>query len=221
MAEQKRFIVLGLGSFGTALALRLTQNGARVTGVDQAEQRVSELKDELYEAVVGDVCERETLEELLVEQCTAVFISLGESIERSLLAALHAKELKAPRIVVKGVTEDHGKILSRLGVDRVIFPEVEMARNLADRETWTNVLEVLKLGEDHTLVEMAVPSSIVGETLAEADLRRRYGINVLGIKDAMEGDWQVPPPPDVRLDDEKQLLVLGHTDAVSKFRAVK
>jgi trk system potassium uptake protein TrkA len=127
MAEVRRFVVLGLGSFGSALARRLTKNGCRVTGADASEARIDELKGQLYEAVVTDVTDRESLEQLLLNHADAVFISLGEEIEKSLLAALHAKELGARRVIVKGVTIEHGKILKRLGVDRVIFPEVEMA----------------------------------------------------------------------------------------------
>jgi len=221
VAEKKRFIVLGLGSFGTALALRLTENGARVTGVDQDESRVAGLRNDLYEVVVGDVRERGTLAELMIDQCATVFISLGEDIERSLLAALHARELKAPRIVVKGVTTDHGKILKSLKVDRIIFPEVEMAQELADRELWPNVLDFLPIDQDHSVVEIAVPEEIAGETLAEADLRRRYGIHVLGIKDAMEGSLQILPTPETRFHDEQILLVLGHKDDLEKFRGLK
>lgn len=220
MNQKKRFVVLGLGSFGTALAGRLAENGGRVTGVDAIESRVEQAKDALYEAVVADVTDRNLLAQLSLENAAAVCISLGESIEPSLLAALHAKELKARRIVVKGVTEEHGKILKRLGVDRVVFPEVEMARQLADRETWSNVLDFLPIGEDHTLLEIAVPSSMSGKSLGEANIRRRYGISVLGVKDALTGRLSLNPDVDMQLTEDQLLLVIGHEDDIARFREV-
>ena len=93
MASPKNFVVIGLGSFGSALAQRLCKNGCRVTGLDSSRECVDALKDILYEAIIGDATERETIEHLPVKQANAVFISMGEDITRSLLATLHAKEL--------------------------------------------------------------------------------------------------------------------------------
>jgi trk system potassium uptake protein TrkA len=221
MANIKRFVVLGLGSFGSALATRFTANGCRITGVDASEHRVDELKDQLYEAVVADVTDRDTLEQMLLQHADGVYISLGENIELSLLAALHAKELGARRVVVKGVTTEHGKILKRLGVDRVVFPEVEMAQELADRETWPNVLDFLPVDSDYSVIEIAVPTSIAGETLAEADLRKRYDILVLGVKDALTNRLEIMPTGDLRFNDDQLMLVLGHRNALAKFRELK
>lgn len=221
MKERKKFVVLGLGSFGTALATRLAKNGCRVTGVDSDEERVEELKDVLYEAVVADVTDRDSLEQLLVGGADAVFISLGESIEPSLLAALHAKELGVKRILVKGVTIEHGKILAHLGVERVIFPEVEMATQLADSMTWPNVLDALAIDTDNSLVEITVPDSMVGKTLREADLRRRFGLSVLGIKDHLTGHLALNPDGEFRLTDDQLLLVIGRRDDLSRFSEVK
>lgn len=217
----KRFVVLGLGSFGTALATRLAKNGCRVTGVDAGEDRVEDLKDVLYEAIVGDVTDQGTLKQLLLQQADAVFISLGEQIERSLLAALHCKECGARRILVKGVTADHGKILSHLGVERVIYPEVEMAQQLADSMTWPNVLDALTIDTEYSLAEIAVPSSLAGKTLREADLRRHYGLSVLGVKDHLTGKLTLNPAGDFVLTDDQLLLVIGRRDAMNEFQDLK
>jgi trk system potassium uptake protein TrkA len=221
MAEHRRFVVLGLGSFGSALARRLTENGCRVTGADSSEERVDQLKEHLYEALVTDVTDRASLEQLLLNHADAVFISLGEEIEKSLLSALHAKELGARRVVVKGVTVEHGKILKRLGVDRVVFPEVEMAEELGDRETWPNVLDFLPIDPEYSVIEIAVPASIAGQTLSEADLRRRYGILVLGVKDTLANRFDILPSGDLRLNEDQLMLALGHKDHLSKFRSLQ
>lgn len=217
----KRFVVLGLGSFGTALAMRLAKNGCRVTGVDASGDHVEDLKDALYEAIVGDVTDRETLQQLLVNQADAVFISLGEKIELSLMAALHCKELGARRIFVKGVTLEHGRILEHLGVERVIFPEAEMAVQLADSMTWPNVLDALTIDTEYSLAEIAVPSSLSGKTLRDADLRRHYGLSVLGIKDHLMGKLTLNPDGDFVLTDDQLLLVIGRRDAMNEFQDLK
>lgn len=221
MALTRRFVVLGLGSFGTALATQLSNNGCRVTGLDSSETRIDELKNVLYEAVVADVTDRDALAELSLDTADAVCISLGENIEPSLLAALHAKELGARRIVVKGVTVEHGKILKKIGVDRVVFPEAEIAYQLADRETWPNVLDFLPIDRNYGVIEIAVPAALSGETLQEADLRRRFGIYVLGVKDTLAGTLQIIPSPDLRLNEDQMLLAVGEMNNLERFRELK
>ena len=221
MADLKRFVVLGLGSFGTALAVKLAKNGCRVTGVDGAEDRVEELKDRLYEAVVADVTDRDTLKELNLAAADAVFISLGENIEPSLLSALHARELGARRILVKGVTQEHGKILKHIGVERVIFPEAEMAVQLADSMTWPNVLDALTIDTEYSLAEMAVPTSLSGKTLKDAELRKRFGLNVMGIKDHLTGKLTLNPAGDYLLTDDQLVLVIGRKEELQRFQDLK
>jgi len=218
--EQKRFVVLGLGSFGSALARKLARNGCRVTGVDASEPCVEAVKDHLYEAVVGDATDRETLKQLLVNRADATFISLGETIERSLLATLHARELGARRVLVKGVTEEHGKILQHLGVERVIFPEAEMAEQLADTMTWPNVLDALTIDTDVSLADVAVPAAMSGRTLRDADLRRTYGMSVLGVKDHLTGKLTLNPPGEFVLTDDQLLLVIGRRAELQRFQDV-
>lgn len=217
MKNDKRFIVLGLGSFGGALSTRLAKNGCRVTGVDASEARVEALKDVLYEAVVGDVTDRATLEELLVAQASVVFISLGEKIEMSLLAALHAREAGAKRVIVKGVTDEHARILKYMGVERVVFPEAEMAEQLADTMTWPNVLDALVIDTEYNLVEMAVPEGLSGQTLRQADLRRRHGCLVLGVKDHLTGKLTLNPDGEFRLTDDQILLVIGRKTDLNRL----
>jgi len=218
MAETKRFVVVGLGSFGTALATRLHKNDCRVTGLDQRKERVEALKNELYEAVIGDATEREVLEHLNLRDAHAVFISLGENIARSLLATLHCKELGARRIIVKGVTKEHGKLLKHLGVERVVFPEIEVATELADRMTWPNILDFLPIDPDYSIVEIAVPESWSGQTLAEANLRRRYNVWVVGLKDVLSGKLEIFPDADFRLNSSQLLLVVGRQTDLNRLR---
>jgi trk system potassium uptake protein len=223
MPKKKHYYVLGLGTFGSALAKRLTENGCRVTGVDANEQRVDLLKDILYEAVIADVSERRTLAELNIGEADAVFISLGEhrDLTPSILAVLHGRELGAKRIFVKGLSSDHAKILKTLGVERVIFPETEIAIEVADRITWPNVLDYMPIDPDYSFVEMAVPDSLVGRSLQEADLRRLFNIWVIGIKDALTGRLELFPDPTFRFGADQLMVVVATHRDLNRLREVK
>lgn len=219
----KRFIVLGLGSFGAALAQRLCKNGCRVTGVDLDRATVDSLKDELYEAVVADVTECAALEHLNLSDADTVFVSLGErgDMSPSLLATLHAKELGARRIVVKGLSHEHEKILRALGVERVVFPETEIAVELADRTTWPNVLDYVPIDPDYSFVEITMPEPLVGTTLFEADLRRRFDVWVIAVKDVLSGKLSMFPAPELRFTDDMLLVVVGKQDDLNRLRDMK
>ena len=221
MAKAKTLVVLGLGTFGAAFAERGHRNGCRVTGVDSSEERVEELKQVLHEAVIADVTERDSLAQLPLAAADAVVISLGERYEQSILCALHVKELGARRILAKGVTPAHGKILKKLGVDEVIFPEQEAAWYWADKETWTNVVDFLPIDPEYSLIALVGAASLPGETLMEANIRQRYGVHVIGVKDVMLSKMTLVPPADFRMTDEQLLLVIGTKEALEKFRSIK
>jgi trk system potassium uptake protein TrkA len=187
----KKFIMLGMGSFGTALATKLAANGCRVTGIDGRPERLEAVKNLIHEAVIGDATDREVLESLPIRDATAVFISLGENISQSLLATLHVKELGARNVIVKGVTKEHGKILEHLGVDRVVFPEEEVARELADRMTWPNVLDYLPIN---------------------------IGVHVMGLKDVMKGKFEMFPDGKTKLLEDQVLLVVGRETEIAALR---
>ena len=221
MAEIKHFVVIGLGTFGTAIARQLAKNRCRVTGLDAERERVESLKDCLYEAIIGDARDREALKHLPLAEANAVVLGLGEDITQSILAALHVKELGARRVIAKGVTDDHGKILRALGVDRVVFPERELAEELADRLTWPNVLDYLPIDPEYSLAEISVPDSFGGKTLQQLSLRRDLGILVVGIKDAMTGALSMLPDAQFRLQPDQMLLVLGKQPNLDRLRELR
>jgi len=211
MAEVKKlhFVVIGMGTFGAALARRLAAHGCRVTGLDADREKIADLDGILYEPVIGDATDRATLEHLNLKDATATIISLGEDITQSLLATLHARSVGADRVIVKGVTKEHGQILKSLGVSRVIFPEEEIAAAMGDRLIWPNIVDFLPIDPEYSFVEVAVPETFVGKTLTELDLKRRYSIWVVGIKDAMSGRLEMFPGGDFKLGVDQLLLVIG------------
>jgi trk system potassium uptake protein TrkA len=213
----KRFVVLGLGAFGGALARGLGDSGGLVTGVDHDEALVESLRDSLHEAIVGDVTDRAVLEALLLDRAEAVFIALSERIDRSILCALHVKDLKAKQIYVRGVSEEHRRILLALGVTKVIYPEVEMARQLADRVAHPNILECFQVDADYAIGEVAVPAWLVGQTLQSAELPRKYRLFVLGLKSTLHQQWEMAVTADHKFTDDQCLLVMGKKTDIAAF----
>ncbi len=218
MAETRNFVVIGLGTFGTAVATRLAENECRVTGLDAQRERVEAMKDLLYEAVIADARDREALAHLPLAEANAVVIGLGEDITQSILATLHAKELGARRIIAKGVTEEHGRILKTLGVDRVVFPEREIGTELADRLTWPNILDYLPIDPEYSLAEITSPDSFVGKTLEQLSLRQDLGILVVGVKDALTGKLHMLPDAKFTVRPDQALLVMGTHGSLDRLR---
>jgi trk system potassium uptake protein len=130
--KHSRFVVIGLGRFGSALAKRLTERGHKVTGLDVDEEAVQKVQDSLDSALVADGADEEVLKTLDLAGTTAVFISLGDHANRSIVATMYVLELGAPRVIVKGIDALHAKILRKIGKVEVLFPEEAMARYVAD-----------------------------------------------------------------------------------------
>ena len=214
----RRFIVIGLGSFGSAVARQLHRAGCRVTGIDRSRQNIEAHKNDLFEAVVGDARYADTLEQLDLASADGVVISLGEDLTASMLAVLHCRENKAHNIIVKGISEEHGRLLRMMGVDRIVFPEKEFAEQLGKQLAYPNVLDLIPLDSEYSLVELAMPDSLDNKTLAEADLRRRFGVWVMGVKDPLTGEMNLLPDTQFRLRNDQILLALGKTDQLEKFR---
>lgn len=219
MAGSKHFIVIGLGSFGAALVQRLHKNGCRVTGMDIDADIVQQHSNMLYEAIVGDATQRQAVEHLNIDRADAVVISMGEDITRSILATLHAKELNARQIVAKGVTEEHSRILKSLGVDRIVFPEVEIAYEMADRLTWPNVIDYLPIDPEYSFAEFAAPDSFAGKTLEQLNLRREFGVWIVGVKDVLSGKMRMFPAGDTVLGPEEVLVMVGKDIDIQKLRS--
>ncbi len=176
------FAVIGLGRFGSAMAITLTELGQEVIGVDANEERVQKHADVIGAAVQLDATDERALKAAGIPDVDVAVISIGENIEASLLAVMLIKDLGVPKIVAKAVTPLHGRILERLGVDRVIFPEREMAMRVAHSLVVANVLDYIELSRDFSIIEMPAPGEFAGKSLKDLQLRNRYGLTLIAIK---------------------------------------
>ena len=213
-----RVAVFGLGAFGRHVALEMASAGHDVLAMDREEDRTAPVRDHVSRAVVGDAVNRPTLERLGIEGIDAAVVSLGQNMSGSILLTLHLTELKVKRVLVKALDDDHGLVLSKLGADQIIFPEREMAGRLARVLTYPNLVDILPLGPDMALVEMAVPDFLAGKSLRELDMRKTYGIQVLAVKDPDSVHVDPILDPGQIVEAGTILICMGRTADLEKFQ---
>lgn len=180
--KRKQFGVIGLGRFGSAMAMTLTELGHDVIGVDGDESRVQELADVITHALQIDATDEKALRAAGIQDVDVAVVSIGENIESSLLVVMQLRDLGIAMIVAKAVTPLHGRILEKLGVSRVIFPEREMAIRIAHSLVIPNVIDYIELSRDFSIVEVPAPDAFVGRTLKQLELRPKLGLTLIAIK---------------------------------------
>jgi trk system potassium uptake protein TrkA len=215
------FAVIGLGRFGSAVATTLTELGQDVIGIDGDEERVRELSDVIGQAVQLDATDERALRAAGIKDVDVAIISIGEDIESSVLVVMLVKELGIPTIIAKAVTPLHGRILQKLGVSRVIFPEREMAMRVAHGLVVPNVIEYIELSRDFSIIELPAPPEFVGKTLKQLELRPRYGLTLIAIKrKSGTGDGEITniaPSADDRINQGDILALLGANERLSQL----
>lgn len=212
----KRFCVIGLGNFGFHVASTLYAEGHEVVAIDQDREKVQRVQGHSSYAIIGDAASKDFLRGQGIAEMDAVVVSTGERSHLATLITLYLKELKARRIVVKAISEDHGRILEKIGASDVIFPEKDMAIKTAKGLSSPNILEFIPLAEDFSITEAAAPVHYLGKTLIELDLRRRYNVTVIGVKDVLTDHFVPLPPPDYLVKDSDMLVLIGKTADVEQ-----
>jgi trk system potassium uptake protein TrkA len=218
---RRSFAVIGLGRFGSAVATTLTELGQDVVGIDGDEERVRQLSDVIGNAVQLDATDERALRAAGIKDVDVAIISIGEDIESSVLVVMLVKELGIPTIIAKAVTPLHGRILEKLGVSRVIFPEREMAVRVAHGLVVPNVIEYIELSRDFSIIELPAPPEFVGKTLKQLELRPRYGLTLIAIKrKSGTGDGEITniaPAADDRINQGDVLALLGANERLSQL----
>jgi trk system potassium uptake protein TrkA len=177
-----RYAVIGLGKFGATVVRSLHERGHEVIAIDRDRNRVQEVRDTSTQAIEANCTDQDTLLALGLQDADAVVVSLGEQMDASILVTLYLKELGLKEIVVKAVSEDHGKILHLIGATEIVHPERDTARRVARGLGLRSIVEYLPLAADSSLVEVQVPAEFLGKTLAELEIRKRYQVLVVAIK---------------------------------------
>jgi len=213
----RQFAVIGLGHFGSTVARELAHKGLPVVAVDLNPVRVDELRGEVTHAVVGDATEASFIASSGIGEVDIAMVALGDDIEASVLVTLNLAESGIENIIVKGISDEHGKILKAVGAKKVIFPEKEMAQRIATSLAAPNIIDHIPLTEGYSIVELITPSVFAGKTLLDLNLRREYGVELLAIKRASPEDIPpvivVPGAGEIIKEGDK-LVVLGSEEDV-------
>lgn len=216
--KNKQFAVIGMGHFGLSVSHTLKHAGHEVLLIDNDEERVQAAQDDgaATEVVCLDATHLHALEELGLEHFDAVIIAIGEHVQESILTALNLQELGVKQIVAKASTPAHGKILQRLNVHRVIYPEQEMGERVARSLVQSHILDGFELDPRYSVVEILAGETLYGHNLKELDLRARYGIYIMAIKSPGQ-ELAIVPSPERYIQENDTLLVLGANRQLERF----
>ncbi|MBX6378055.1 MAG: TrkA family potassium uptake protein [Clostridia bacterium] len=216
MPVPKEYAVIGLGRFGSAVARTLVGLGHSVLGIDEDAHKVQTLSEEITHVVQADATDEHTLRSLGLRNFDTVVVGIGHDMEASILVTLLLKEMGVRFVVAKASSETHGKVLARVGADRVVFPEKDMGVKVARGLVETNVLDYIEVTPEVSIVELTVNERLSGKTLRELDLRARFGVTVLAVKHG-KGDIRISPPADEPLRTGDVLIAIGENEAIERL----
>ena len=217
-AERKKpVLVIGLGRFGGAVALSLIRMGHEVLGVDANPQLVQSLSDELTQTVEADTTDIEALQALGAGDFASAVVGIGTDIEASVLTVLGLSDLKIPSIWAKATNENHGRILQRTGAHQIVFPEARMGERVAHLLNG-RLLDFIQFDDRFAIAKLLAPEQIVGMTLQMSDVRKKYGLTVVGIK-RLEKDFEYAVP-DTWILPEDLMVISGTIENIERFAAL-
>jgi trk system potassium uptake protein TrkA len=217
----KRFVVVGLGNFGSSVAESLHAKGHEVIALDSKEAAVDRISPHVSRAVVGDGTQFQILERAGARGADGGIVSTGDDITASILATMALHDLGVRDVYAKVISRDHARVMERVGVTESVFPERESALALGARMSGTAILNYVRLGTSFSIQEMAVPDAWTGKTLRELSLRQKYNITVVAIHDVLTDQISATPQPDSRLKESDTLLIAGRDEDLARAGSVK
>lgn len=210
----KSILVIGLGRFGRHVIRKLLDLGHEVMAVDSQEERVNQVSSLVTNCQIGDSTREEFLSSLGIGNFDACIVAIGDSFQNSLETASLLKEMGGKYVIARAATDIQEKFLLRNGADEVVYPEKQLASWTAIRCASDHVLDYIELGEDCSFFELSVPEEWHGKTILQLDIRRKYGINILGVREKDKLNMNVSA--DTVMDREKSVLVLGDEKSIHK-----
>ena len=212
----KSYVVIGLGRFGAELATRLYAIGEEVMAIDLNESLIDKIADRVTKAVAADARDRDVLEKLGVDGFDRAIVAVGSDLAASALITMHLKSLNVPFIMCKAHDDTYKDILEKLGADRVIIPEREVADKLALGMTHAGVMEYIELSNEFGIIEMEPIPEWIGKTIRELELRTRYGVNVIAVR--KDDAIKIPPDIDTPIPQNVIMVMLGQYDMFEKLK---
>lgn len=216
MKQKKHICVIGLGEFGIELAKELSKQ-CEVLALDRDADLINAFSEEVQRALILDVRDFTALSAVVTEEFDEVIVGIGESLEASILCTLHLKRIGVPMIRAKAKTDDHAAILRSMGVKEIIFPERETARRLAAQIINPNLLDFIPLEEDYRVMDVAPPDAFYGHSLQELNLRKRFGVFVIAIKELVPPRFRFLPDPSFVIKPSDILVMIGREKEILRI----
>ena len=210
----KSVLLIGLGRFGRHIAMKLDEMNHQVMAIDKQEDRVNAVLPFVTSALIGDSTNRAFLEELGVRNFDVCIVTIGDDFQSSLETASLLKELGAEKVVARAARGVHAKFLLKNGADEVVYPEKQLASWTAIRYTADHILDYVELDDDYGIYEVSVPAEWDGKTVGQLDIRKKYNLNIMGVR--QDGKLQMSITPDTLLTGDKPILVLGDHRAIGR-----
>jgi trk system potassium uptake protein TrkA len=224
----KRYVVIGMGQFGFSLAKTLEDLGCDVLAIDVNESRIQEISDQIPHAVAATGTDERTLRALGVQEYDVAIVTCAESLENSILATAVMREIGIPEVIVKAINQKHGEILKRVGATKVVYPEQEMGAQLANRLVNPDILQEIVLSGEYSIIELAIPDELVGQSIMEGNIRAKYGLTILAIRSqtaaTREGEQEgllLSTPPSYVLKETDRVILFGNNKDIENFREGK
>ncbi|AWB45850.1 potassium uptake system protein [Paenibacillus sp. CAA11] len=215
--KKQQFAVIGLGRFGSSLALELMDLGYEVLGVDRNEEVVNQMSNYLTYTVTADATDEEMLRSLGIRNFDCGIVAIGDDIQPSILATILLKELGIKTVVAKAISVLHGRALEKLGVDRIVYPERDMGIRVAHQLITPNLLDYIELSKDYSIVEMTVPAGLHGKILGDLNSRARFGCSVVALH--KPSGCIVAPTAMDQLNENDIMVIIGSNDNIEQFEA--
>ena len=206
--------VIGLGTFGFELAVRLAEEGHGVLAIDIDEKKINAIKDFVPVAVQADVTDKDVLEKLEIDKFDKVIFGISSALESIILSITLMKKMNVKYIIGKANTYIKREILLKIGADQVVLPEISTAIRLADKLTHPTILEKYELDDNNFLLEVQVPDKFIGKSLDELNLRKKYGINVVMKKNKFK--TEVITNPTIKFEKDDIVFVIGSVPVIEK-----
>lgn len=215
---KKQFAIIGMGRFGSSVAKTLSDLGMEVLGIDQDEEKIQDVVNFVTHAVQADSTDEEAMRALGLRNFDVVVVAIGQDIQSSILTTIILKEIGVSTVIVKAQNELHGKVVKKIGADKVIFPERDMGQRVAHHLVSPNILDYIELSEDHSIVELKANHKMIGKNLRQLDIRAKHNCNVIAIK---TGDkMNISPHAEDTIKENDVLVVVGKNKDLQNFEMI-
>lgn len=214
MAYKKQFVVFGLGRFGGTLVKEFSKMGVDVLAVDVDMNIVKEYARYATKAVQTTGTDEATLEALGIQNFDHAFVSYGDNVQNSILTSLILKEMGVPQVWAKASSDYHQRVLEKIGVDKVIHPERDMAKRVVHHVVSDSVIDFIELSNTHSIIEIIASNKVIGKTVVELDIRSIYNCNVVAIQ---VGDDVIIPDASFRIGEGDVMVIVGKNEDLARF----